>query len=472
MPIREAAVPSNWKKIYKLNYNLLFQQLKLNGVLGITETMPFNKGIFAICGRNGVGKSTVLAALKDTLGIDLSKSDEKKLQGQNIELEIEVEKETFNLQNKDGQRFIDLNRDDMTIEIIDYGKLIKINNYLEQDNLGEYLAQFEEQIYSQEDLGYLSYLIGKDYESVHLTVIEDDDKIIPYFKVRCYGVEYDSLTMGTGEQFLFYTHWVINNFENSGAVILEEPEVFISVPSQINLMNFIAVKMKEKMLTVLVATHSPFILQNIDINHMLILSTDAHSVSTFKVNCEEDYLQELGMPLLKKGTLLFEDTLALEFFKALCKKLGYIYPKVYTLAKMDGHANISSVLTSPKIEGISHQIIGVYDGDMRGSPNVKFDKINWKYLFLPGNTNLEEEFKSFTRDLSKRNLIAEKLDIKTTDFSRILSHIEGKEKHDWFNELYRQTDTHISHLVKVFTKLWIESNQEEVEQFFEEINRL
>ena len=72
--MRQAKVEDYWDRVKKNNYDIKIKELNLNGINGFGK-IEFTGGIFAICGLNGVGKSTIIAALKDVLGIRLDKSD-------------------------------------------------------------------------------------------------------------------------------------------------------------------------------------------------------------------------------------------------------------------------------------------------------------------------------------------------------------------------------------------------------------
>lgn len=469
MAIRQAKVGDNWKAVYKANPTFLLDEIKLNGVLGINETINIKKNIYAICGRNGVGKSTILAVLKDVLGMDLTNREKIKIGSNKVSVQITCEMQQHLLQNEEGRRFNDLNLQNFDVNLIDYEKLIEVITFLEQEHLNELLEQFEEITYTQKQREELGYLIGKEYTEISIIIIEDEDKLYPYFKVKSAEIEYDSLTMGTGEHFLFFSYWILNNFTKPGILILEEPEVFISVPSEINLMNYIAFKMKEFKFNVLLVTHSPFVLQNINLDNILVLSQSGNCVSAFSVDYKEEYLLELGVPVVKLGSILFEDQLALEFFNALCKELKLNYNKLFNLVKMNGHGEISNVLSSPKLDKMDYKIIGIYDGDMRNSPDVKQASLNYDYYFLPGENNLESDFKHLLRG-ENVDYIASNLHIDKINLQRVIGRITGFEKHDWFNTLIKELDFPMTTVVRAFTKLWIREYEEEVKAFLEQFN--
>lgn len=58
----------------------------------------FSDGITAICGLNGAGKSTVIAAVKDILGVILTESDRHKLKGSTVNGKVVSKKRKSDVQ--------------------------------------------------------------------------------------------------------------------------------------------------------------------------------------------------------------------------------------------------------------------------------------------------------------------------------------------------------------------------------------
>ena len=71
--MRKAKETDYWDKVYKRKYSRNLLSVELNGLNNLQE-ISFSKGITAICGLNGAGKSTIIAAVKDLLGLNLSES--------------------------------------------------------------------------------------------------------------------------------------------------------------------------------------------------------------------------------------------------------------------------------------------------------------------------------------------------------------------------------------------------------------
>ena len=77
--MREAKAKDYWGKIRKYAYRSYLTQINMHGYNNLEE-LELGKGIQVICGLNGVGKSTIILAIKDLLGIPLEKKDKIKIE--------------------------------------------------------------------------------------------------------------------------------------------------------------------------------------------------------------------------------------------------------------------------------------------------------------------------------------------------------------------------------------------------------
>ncbi|WP_339195951.1 AAA family ATPase [Solibacillus sp. FSL R5-0449] len=467
---RLARVPDIWRKVEKNSYRYHLDSIELNGVLGIQDPLRFQKGIFAICGLNGVGKSTVFTAIKDVLGIEVSSSEKNKLHDIEIKGTLKDGNKLIEIKNSDGQRLVNVVQGDILLEYIDFHKLVKINDLINQPNFNDFIDQSDDNVFDDNDITALNYLIGKTYDSVVLREIEiEDDYVIPYFQVECNGLNYDSLAMGMGEHFLFYVYWTFKRINTYGILLIEEPEVFISVTSQVNLMNFIVEKMNEHKFSVMLVTHSPFILQNISTENMLIMNNYLNSFDVYKPQTKEDTLSKLGLILGKKGIIVFEDILAKEFFVSFCRRYAKKILIEFELELVNGFSDITKILSIPKLQRMNYMILGIYDGDMRGSDKIPIESLNWNYEFLPGEKSLEEEFQALTR--SNLNYLSNAIGIEESELRIILGRIQGKESHDWLIELSKETHNSFTIIVDVLTILWETQNMDKLNAFLEVLER-
>lgn len=466
--MRSAKVNDYWRTLYKRNYDHIIENVNLNGVSGITN-VELSKGIFAICGLNGAGKSTIISSLKDIFGLKTTSQDLKKVDGKAVEANIIWKGEKKTLSNKDRTKFIDIDGNQGIINYIDYKQSTDILEYLDQDNLEELLEQYDQNVLDKNALSDLNYIVGKEYDEVRLIEIEDEDSSIPYFKVNIHGIEYDSLSMGIGEHFLFYIYWLFNRIEKTGVVLIEEPETFISINSQKKLMNYIAKKSSEIGLSIIIATHSPYIIKNIRKENICIVSRYSKHVSVIKPIYEKESLSSLGLEIPKRGCIFVEDYVAEIFLSVILSRNHSYLLKEYNIEYVHGETGITERLKFPYSDKFTYKIIGIYDGDMRGKINKDRDKINWKYDFLPVSDAIEIEFKKCIKDnIHKLSIL---LNCKESKLIYSLSLIEGENHHDWLSDFAKELGVDILHLVNRLFDIWyeIEDNKNQLNEFLTSI---
>lgn len=56
----------------------------------------------------------------------------------------------------------------------------------------------------------------------------------------------------------------------------------------------------------------------------------------------------------------------------------------FELELVNGFSDITKILSIPKLQRMNYMILGIYDGDMRGSDKIPIESLNWNYEFLPG----------------------------------------------------------------------------------------
>lgn len=469
--VRVARANDIWKTVFRRDYEYSIKDMSLNGVGGINN-IEFQKGIFAICGLNGAGKSTIISSLKDILGLKVNNQDIKKINGSNISANMFSKDQLLAVSNQSESRFLDKTDQTASVYYLDYKQSINILDFLDQDNLDELLDQYDENIFSQELIEDLNYIVGKEYDEVTLFEIDDGEDVIPYFKVKTSELYYDSLGMGMGEHFLFYIFWVFYRIKGSGIILIEEPETFISINSQQKLMNFIAQKASKLGITVILASHSPYIIKKIKKENIIILSRYSNIVSVVKPSIDKDSLVSLGLEFPKKGCIFVEDKVAELYLKTILSKNCAYVLRDYNIEFVNGHAAITERLGFPKSDKFTYKIIGVYDGDMIEEIEKIKSGIKWDYIFLPEKSAIELEFKrSLRRDIEQ---FASSLQIDKDELIHILSSIDGLDHHDWIEELSNRLGKDLSLIIGNLYEIWrnVEGNQEKINTFIHEIKKL
>lgn len=394
--MRKAKEIDYWEKVYRRKYINSLMEIQLNGYNEL-HTVSFSKGITAICGLNGAGKSTIISAIKSIIGVQLSDSDLHKLTSANINGKFEYNNRQLMCSNVAGEQFSDKGGDLEYIKYLDCDENTKIQEFnIKQANFEDLLEQNEDYELSQEEVEEISYLTGKKYEECKIWEFEDIEGLgtVPYFKVKIDQIEYDSRSMGKGEHFLFYLFWCINKCNSDTIVIIEEPETYISISSQMHFSNYLGKKIAEKGLQIILTTHSPYLLEHIRNDNIRMVSRIGNMATIIKPSDSMMAEDILGIKQNNMGILFVEDKVAYDFLTTILEDKAPFVLKKYTIDVAKGGENaISQRLEFPASDKMKYNIIGVYDGDMRDHLNTT--TLNWRWLFLPGDKPLEELYRAY-----------------------------------------------------------------------------
>lgn len=449
--MRDAKARDYWSTAYKRVYGANFAEIDLNG-LNELHKIQISNGITAICGLNGAGKSTIISAIKALIGLPLSVQDCQRLQG-NIVHGIAIQREKIACSSEDGERLIDKGWDLSKIQYVDCTASINTQEYMiQQTNLGELLEQYEEYSLDSDAIKIISYLIGKQYSSCvvwELDDVEGEDTTLPYFRVSVDGAVYDSRSMGNGEHFLLFLFWCINRTEKDTLLLIEEPETYISIKSQIAFSNYLGMQMAEKGTKIILTTHSPYILNNIKNENVRIVSRVGNNTTI--VTPDENMPAEsiLGLSGEYVGTFFVEDRVASDLLAVILEdKAPYVLKKYTIDIATGGETAVSERLHFPKSEKIRYDFIGVYDGDMRA--RLSTDNLQWKWCFLPGDTATEETFRGYSHNPDIIAKLSSYLNKNEDHIITILSTIDGSDCHDWFEELRKRLSVDGRTLVAAF----------------------
>ena len=63
---------------YKRRYTNNIKEIEFNGLNNLPD-ISFPAGVLAFCGLNGAGKSTIVSAIKDIIGVHLTEQDIQKI---------------------------------------------------------------------------------------------------------------------------------------------------------------------------------------------------------------------------------------------------------------------------------------------------------------------------------------------------------------------------------------------------------
>ena len=190
--MRSAKAQDFWRTVYQRSYSGKFVEFDLNGLNNIGKITAPN-GIFAICGLNGAGKSTIVSAVKSVLGIPLSDYDRHRLGEKTVCAVFSNKGTEVQCTNTKGQQLIDQGWGLDKIHFLDCASNAAIQDFLiSQPDLDELLSQYEEYELTPEEVLELNNIVGKRYDSCGFRILEeiDDYGNIPYYSVSVGSVDF------------------------------------------------------------------------------------------------------------------------------------------------------------------------------------------------------------------------------------------------------------------------------------------
>lgn len=473
--MRSAEAKKNWQDFYSSSkYSTYLDSISLDNCLGYTGTFPFSKGITAFCGLNGVGKSTLISCIKQSLGI-LDDSIVTNDKGHGVKSAI---------MHHNGN-VIPISPDNSAInQGVDIHKLVYIDSdqslellklWAEQSNLDEYLEQFESNTYSTEQIRDISWLIGKNYDECKTIEVDEESSYIPvFFEVKQKDQNYTSVSMGLGEHFLMYIYYVLSNMESNSILIIEEPESFISVLSQQRLLDYFAKIGVKKRISIIISTHSPHILSTLR-NESIRIVGNAFGKMIIRIpDVAEDAKEHLGIAYqyinYKKATVFVEDYIARLFLDVLLNEAVPYLRNTIDIVSVEGCEGITNRLSFNDKEYMTHRFIGIYDGDMKDK--LDSSKLKWPWLFLPVDECVEIEIYKY---LETEDNIISLCNIIQTDsekFCLAISKRVGEDHHDWLLDLCKDIKIKPIEFIEAFYSLWKNDNYDKISAFINDIEKL
>lgn len=468
--MRTARAEDYWRKSAKKEYSFFLQAIDLRGFIGINE-IQFGKGIRCITGLNGVGKSTIVAAVKAIIGLPCEIKDIVKIEGQVFQGKFVYNGKEYICENSDGKTLFEQIDIDDQVVYIDADKAIKIlDYYLKQENLEELIEQNEARELKEEEIKDINYIVGRDYKQISLCEITDIEGFgtIPYFIVSEADNQYDSRKMGLGEHFLFYSFWALFNSNSDSYVIIEEPETFIGIRSQQGIMDLIAKLATKRGCSFLITTHSPYILDSICDENISIVARASGLVS---ICCPRNGISVgsfLGYKELIEGTLLVEDELAELFLECLLESETPGLRKNYNVEIAGSDSEISNYLKLICTNKIKYRFIGIYDGDRKGKI-AEGAGLKWPHTFLPVTQDVEMAIIDFLNIPDNIKMFAESLNKDVDSLTVTLNMVSGEDKHDKVLNVIRSLAVDKKYFVRKFYDLWKPQNAEGVNLFISQL---
>jgi ABC-type multidrug transport system ATPase subunit len=470
--LRDVRFDDHWRRALRRQYSFQLNKITFNGESVLDGlSIDFGNGLSGVVGKNGIGKSNLIRTLFNALHNERSNRGvfETPIMN-NVSLET-----IYKLSGVDKSATIDFQENkwadiepEISSFIFDPCNLIpELQDMLiAESNLDELLEGHGETVFGNDELQLINYITSSNYESVTIVLIEDEyDKfpLLPFFKVKKGGVEYDSRTMGLGELSLFYFVWLfiyLSKLQGKLFYFIEEPESFIPPAAQKRLMNVLAFLCSEHSVPVFVLSHSEHILDRIPRSNIFILRGDTIARSCQRASDDYEHLRVLGLTASKRGIILTEDSAATILFKSIIRYSSkYVVDSFYYHVSGSIGEIIQDLNRNPKSLG-KFNFIGMFDGDAQGKAELDVIDSQAKYTFLPSDISPEQFIRQFFDSLNNEE-VASMFNVTVESIETARDNIAGLDHHDYFMKFAIEIDLGTDEAFKRICESWAVRFQED-----------
>ncbi|MEQ5815117.1 AAA family ATPase [Marinobacter sp. NFXS11] len=464
--MRVARSQDYWKKARRGCSQNTLSLITFSNVAGIgTGSLEFKSSINVLCGKNGLGKSTLLKGIAATLNSDL------KVRFRRTESRIQAGKLKASITDIEGNNSVydfSCDSNDAQVAYLDTSEACQI--YLDAINSEKDLEGAVSQVgfgpLGNNDQKQIKRILGRDYTQIEYAELDDikDEEVIPYFRVTRRGVVYESPNMALGELSILYLCWLINREPRGTVFLIEEPENFLTPHAQRYVCDYLAFCCVSKGSWFLISTHSEHIVERVGLDNtqVLVEGDNSYPVVIKSPRHNYEYLQHLGLSPKKKGIILVEDTSARIAVNTAFQHFGSFIKHDYEVVKIGGTAAIHAILKNFP-EKSEFNVVGIYDGNER--ENFKYDDAV-VYSFLPTDLSPEEALKELV--LKDTPAAADHLRVRFEALRDALSVVEGDEPHDWLGNLSTLLGMDYPECLKGLCSQWVATEEQE----FSEILRV
>jgi len=483
MSLREARFGDHWRHVFEREFPTRFTEMSFEQLHCLADGgIRFSGGISAIVGGNGVGKSTLAAAIAELLSSDPNSLDSgyrSRLSGSTVrgvvisggtELQLGVHDDPEGKRVSFGDKFSGEHR------ALDPSALASrcLHQIHTDQNFGDLLESLTPLQLGQEELAIASYLVGKKYTGIETYEISEygDLDRFPYFRVTSAGVTYGSEGMGRGELSLMLTYWTFKDMPKGSILILEEPETHVSPRSQDSLMNVLAKFCDEMGVWTIITTHSPTVVRRIPREHIKHFVRGEGLAACAANTGKLDVALLLGGGVAYAGIIFVEDEAAKAFLRAAFEKIDPEMSRQLEIVVAGSESAITSILKSVPLSSRWLTIFGAYDGDMR----AKIDGSGFKcpFGFLPGDVGPEELLQAFaSQSPATLRLLADELGKTEEQMQVAFDFAAGADHHDFFNRIADVLGMDASIVLRGFVRVWLNEqiNSASAETFIQSVRK-
>jgi energy-coupling factor transporter ATP-binding protein EcfA2 len=405
--------------------------------------IDLSRGCTVVAGRNGAGKSRLLAAAKTEL------ADKGVL----IQLHQICER----------IRAVHASRNDIPEMEEETGPLTlnaDMTNHVYRIVGREY-----------EDIQWFALDLEPSDEDNSVFLWSSDQSLVPHFRATYREIEYTTLEMGLGELSVHVLFWVLEQYRDVEGVtlLLDEPDAYLPPIGSERMLARVQDVCLHRKWDLVVSTHSEEMIRTASVNDgLLLLRLGDHSA----VESARSWVDgpEIAAELLSEppvDLILFcEDESAAALTRSLLRAEAEDHGRSTTVFWKDGAGYLTALSQHlPRYPQMKVKFGLVFDGDQRGRDGKDPLSTSWQSIFLPTSQDPDELFKSLAADPGR---LATRLQTDEAKVVAWLDALEGSDSHDWVNGLGDRHGTRVA-VLDALADLWVADHPEECKTFNEDV---
>jgi predicted ATPase len=433
--MREVAEREAWAKLGKASRAR--GERKLSLPMGVE--LDLSRGCTVIAGRNGAGKSRLLAAAE--------------------------------------------------IALADKGVLIQLHQLCERirsihasrDDISEMEEETGPLTLTPEVFGHVYRVVGREYNEVQWFALDlapsddtddiflwgGDQPLVPHFRVKYKGLDYSTLDMGLGELSVHVLFWVLEQYRETKGVslLLDEPDAYLPPIGSERVLARVQDVCVRRGWDLVVSTHSEEMIRTACENNGLMLlrrgnGPEIESVRSWVEGTQiaAELLTDPAVDLI----LFCEDESAAALARSLLRAADPDRGRSILVNWKNGHGYLTALAEHlPRHSRMKVKFGLIFDGDQRRRDGKGAESSGWQAIFLPTAQDPDDLFKSLASD---SNGLASRLNINEATVNLWLDALEGSDKHDWVNGLCNKYGARGT-VLDALADLWVAAHPKECEEF-------
>ncbi|QFU01604.1 hypothetical protein FIU83_08125 [Halomonas sp. THAF5a] len=480
--MKQARIADYWKATYRNEPGTELVSVTFNSVPTLGSfSIDLGRGISAITGLNGAGKSTVLHSiwlcLCDEASLSAMALDSRLTEG-SVELLLKVGHASVKFVYDFSETARSVECDDPGINpyevqafLVDVAEVAPaLQRYFRKDpNYQDLLDQQGSASLNETELDVAKFVAGRDYDSIKVFELEIDIgldnnwEVLPYFHVTQDGVQYGIEHLGLGELSGLLIYWAAKRMPSGSILLIDEPECFLASHSQAAISDIVAYFSAERGVSCVMTSHSDTVVEKIPPKRRIVTIMNSQGVACTTAENVPNHLTKIGVGKGTKLVAVTEDHAATIFLKEMIT-IGA--PALRGSVEICWAGSSGEVVTALNglVEGfdnLSLKFVGVLDGDQKSEKH----RCKWPLRYLPTDEDPEQVAK-----LSAYNnvgLLSQSFGVNEAEIHAALAAANGADYHDWPFIVARQLGRRHTDVLEVCLRGYVANDMpsDELHQF-------